>query len=128
MHLIDLILSEPTARKIYKSAVLSDPYFSVLSPNTWKYGLEKFRIWTLLTRGLIDDHYNHSRSMFVKAINEFIILKNGKNMLNWPFLMAMVKFLKMYLFILIFFIKQSTTKFKEFKETRDCISQCLFSL
>ena len=66
--------------------------------------------------------------LLVKAINEFIILRIWKNMLNLPFLMAMVKLLIMYLFILIFFIKQSITKFKEFKETRDCMSLCLFFL
>ena len=35
--------------KCPNTEIFSGPYFSVLSPNTGKYGPEKFRIWTLFT-------------------------------------------------------------------------------
>ena len=41
------------ARKVSKYVLFSGPYFPVFSPNTGKYGLEKLRVWTLLTQCMI---------------------------------------------------------------------------
>ena len=35
---------------VFPAFVLNTEYLSVFSPNTEKYGLEKLRIWTLLTQ------------------------------------------------------------------------------